>query len=172
MKVKGRHYLKLEKRKFMSKYEISQRMLAQHPKILDALGKLRRCQHEFSNQSPLGAEFFSLSESQRMIILHIQGKLDWSKKPGQIANEFDFTPQYTRHLSNYLRHQEDISKVIGWDRLIELIVFVIQGRYGCSIGGFYDLFRKIKKRPRGQWSDIMDRVIREIQEGKRIKDIL
>lgn len=155
----------------MSKYEISQRMLAQHPKILDALGKLRRCQHEFSNQSPLGAEFFSLSESQRMIILHIQGELDWSKSD-QIANEFEFTQEYIRQLSNYLQHQEDISKVIGWDPLIELIVFVIQGRYGCSIGGFYELFRKIKKRPRDQWSDIMDRVIQEIQEGKRINYIL
>lgn len=182
----------------MSKYKISdvtpndliesQRMLARHPKIKDALKKLLRCQHEFSNRWQSYSKDYAktdeernmirkvalhnLEESQRMMYLHIQGKLDWRKKPDQIANEFDFTPEYTRHLSGYIKYQEIISEVIGWDPLIELIVFVIQGRYGCSISGFYDLFRKINKRPRDQWSDIMDRVIRQIQEGKRINYIL
>ena len=183
----------------MSKYEISdvtkndlresQRMLAQHPKILGALGKLSRCQHEHLNQlrerlenaktdeeRELYRVFLkeprSLKDSQRMMILHIRGQLDWNQTHLQIANKFGFSDKDIKHLSSYIKYQEIISSVIGWDRLIELIIYVIEDRYGCSIGSFANLFRKINKCPRDQWSDKMDRVIQGIRGRKPFKDVL
>ena len=108
-----------------------------------------------------------------MMILHVTGQLDWNQTHAreQIANKFDFSDAAIRHLSSYIKYQEIISSVIGWDRLIDLMVFVIQGRY--SIRSFYvDLILKIIERPRDQWSNIMDRVIQGIRGGKPFKDIL
>ena len=175
----------------MSKYEESRRMLAQNPKILEALEKIKRQHEEYFGQhwrhkyedaktdEERGDILSSglLKKPQQLMILHITGNLDWNvESPDQVIQIPSYSHRFTqgdiKHLSGYLQHQEEISRVIGWERLIELIVFVIQGRYGCSISGFYDLFRKINKRPRDQWSDIMDRVIRQIQEGKRINYIL
>ena len=183
----------------MSKYEISditnndlresQRMLAQHPRIIGALGGIKLKEEvrkhdlhvRYENAKTDGDRKFlrfllsephNLKEDQRMMILHIRGQLDWNQTQDQIANKFEFSIGKTKHLSGYLQHQEIISSVIGWDRLIELIVFVIENRSGCSIGGFYNLFRKIKKCPRDQWGDKMDRVIQGIRGSKPFKDIL
>ena len=180
----------------MSKYEISdvtnndlrksQRMLIKHPRIIGALKTLtekeeyrkqnRRVQYE--NAKTDGAqEYFrwlienvnhELKEPQRMMYLHITGSIDWNQTREQIANKFGFSDEAIKQLSSYIKYQEIISSVIGWDRLIDLMVFVIQGRY--SISSFYqDLFLKIKERPPNQWSDIMDRVIQEIRIGKPLK---
>ena len=182
----------------MSKYEISditnndlrksQQMFAQHPKILDALDTLSAKEESFKQDQLARAEnaetdemrehhlFLAsrnhdLEEPQRMMILHVTGKLDWNQTHEQIANKFGFSDKAIKHLSSYIKYQEIISSVIGWDRLIDLMVFVIQGRY--SIRSFYaDLFLKIIKCPRVQWSDKMDRVIQGIRGGKPFKDIL
>ena len=168
----------------------SQRMLIQHPRIIGALKTLtekeeyrkqdRRVQYE--NAKTDGArEYFrwlienvnhELKEPQRMMYLHITGSIDWNQTHEQIANKFGFSKAYIKQLSGYLQHQEIMSSVIGWDHLIDLMIFVIKDHHGCSIRNFYDLFREIKKYPRKQWSDIMDRVIQEIQSGKRIKYII
>ena len=184
----------------MSKYEISdvtkndlresQQMLAQHPKILGAIGTLLAKEESFKQDQFVRAEnaetdgmrehhlFLAgrnhdLKEPQRMMILHVTGQLDWNQTRAheQIANKFGFSDEAIKHLSSYIKYQEIISSVIGWDRLIDLMVFVIQGRY--SIRSFYqDLFLKIIKCPRVQWSDKMDRVIQGIRGGKPFKDIL
>ena len=179
----------------MSKYEISdvtkndlresQRMLAQHPKILGALGGLKLKEearkHDLYENAKTDEEreFYrflnephNLKDSQRMMILHIRGQLDWNQTHLQIANKFGFSDKDIKHLSSYIKYQEIISSVIGWDRLIELIIFVIEDCYGCSIGSFANLFRKINKYPRDQWSDKMDRVIQGIRRHKPFKDIL
>ena len=182
----------------MAKYEISdvtnddlrksQRMLAQHPQILGALGGIKLKEEarkhdlniRYENaKTDEDREFYrvflnephNLKDSQRMMILHIRGQLDWNQTHLQIANKFGFSDKDIKHLSSYIKYQEIISSVIGWDRLIELIVFVIEDRYGCSIGSFANLFRKINKCPRDQWSDKMDRVIQGIGR-KPFKDIL
>lgn len=158
----------------MAKYEISdvtnndlrksQRMLAQHPKILGALEEVK-LKKEFFEQVSAS---YNLKEPQRMMILHVTGSIDWNQTREQIANKFGFSDAAIRQLYNYIKYQEIISSVIGWDRLIDLMVFVIQGRY--SIRSFYqDLFLKIKERPPNQWSDIMARVIQEIRSGKPLK---
>ena len=106
------------------------------------------------------------------MILHITGNLDWNAESlDQVIYEPSYSHRFTqediKHLSGYLQHQEEISSVIGWDRLIELIVFVIQGCYGCSISSFYQkLFLKIKDFPQPQWSNIIDRIIQDIRRGK------
>lgn len=156
----------------MSKYEESRRMLAQNPKILEALEKIKEQQEE--RFSP------HLEEYQVLMILHIEGGLDWNAESldqviqshysevlQQYYQSFNFKGDI-KHLSSYLRHQEKISSVIGWDRLIELIIFVIQGRHGCSISSFYQtLFLKmIKDLPQDQWSNTIDRVIQDIRWGK------
>ena len=181
----------------MSKYEISdvtkndlresQRMLAQHPKILGALDTLSAKEESFKQDQLARAEnaetdgmrehhlFLAsrnhdLKEPQRMMILHVTGQLDWNQSE-QIANKFGFSDEAIKQLSSYIKYQEIISSVIGWDRLIDLMVFVIQGRY--SIRSFYqDLFLKINKCPRNQWSDKMDRIIQGIRGRKPFKDIL
>ena len=103
-----------------------------------------------------------------MMILHVTGQLDWNQTHEQIANKFDFSEAAIKHLSSYIKYQEIISSVIGWDRLIDLMVFVIQGCY--SIRSFYeDLFLKLKERPQAQWSNIMDRVIQGIRGGKPLR---
>ena len=183
----------------MSKYEISdvtnddlrksQRMLIKHPRIIGALKTLtekeeyrkqdRRVQYE--NAKTDGAqEYFrwlienvnhELKEPQRMMYLHITGSIDWNQTREQIANKFGFSDEAIKQLSSYIKYQEIISSVIGWDRLIDLMVFVIQGRY--SISSFYqDLFLKINKCPRNQWNDKMNRVIQGIRGRKPFKDIL
>ena len=156
------------------KYEESRRMLAQTPKILEAFEKIKRQREE--HFSP------RLKEDQELMILHIEGGLDWnaenldqviqshdSEVLQKYYNSFNFKKDI-KHLSGYLQHQEKISKVIGWDRLIELIVFVIQGRYGCSISSFYQtLFLKMiedEDLPQDQWSNIIDRIIQDIRRGK------
>ncbi len=180
----------------MSKYEISdvtkndlresQRMLAQHPKILGALDTLSAKEESFKQDQLARAEnaetdgmrehhlllsaSYNLKEPQRMMILHVTGQLDWNQSE-QIANKFGFSDEAIKQLSSYIKYQEIISSVIGWDRLIDLMVFVIQGRY--SIRSFYqDLFLKINKCPRNQWSDKMDRIIQGIRGRKPFKDIL
>ena len=156
----------------MSKYEESRQILAQNPKILEALEKVKKQREE--RFSP------HLKEYQVLMILHIEGGLDWNAESlDQVIQShysevlqnyyqsFNFKGDI-KHLSGYLQHQEEISSIIGWDRLIELIVFVIQGRYGCSITSFYQtLFLKmIKDFPQDQWSNIIDRVIQDIRRGK------
>ena len=173
----------------MSKYEESRRMLAQNPKILEALEKIKRQHEEYFGQhwrhkyedaktdEERGDILSSglLKKPQQLMILHITGNLDWNvESPDQVIQipsySHRFTQEDIRHLRGYLNHQEDISKVIGWDRLIELIVFVIQGRHGCSISSFYQtLFLKMIKDedlPQDQWSNIIDRVIQDIRRGK------
>ena len=160
----------------MSKYEESRRMLAQNPKILEALEEIKR-QHEERFGPPL-------EEDQELMILHIEGGLDWNAEShDQVVQSHDsevlqkyynsFSFKTIGHLPRYLQHQEEISRVIGRDHphlhphLIELIVFVIQGRYGCSISSFYqNLFLKIKDLPQDQWSNIIDRIIQDIRRGK------
>ena len=156
----------------MSKYEESRRILAQDHKILEALEEIKRQREERSS--------LHLKEYQVLMILHIEGGLDWNAESldqviqshysevlQKYYQSFDFKGDI-KHLSGYLQHQEEISSVIGWDRLIELIVFVIQGCYGCSITSFYQtLFLKmIKDLPQDQWSNIIDRVIQDIRRGK------
>lgn len=170
----------------MSKYEESRRRLAQSPKILEALKKIKRQREEYFGQSwreryedaktdEERGEILSRGlnkKPQQLMILHITGNLDWNKSRDQVIqipsySSHRFTQEDIKHLSGYLQHQEDISKVIGWDRLIELIVFVIQGCYGCSISSFYQkLFLKVKDLPQDQWSNIIDRVIQDIRRGK------
>ena len=169
----------------MSKYEESRRKLAKNPKILEALKKIKRQQEEYFGQpwrelyedaktDEERGEILSRGlnkKPQQLMILHITGNLDWNKSRDQVIQipsySHRFTQEDIKHLSGYLQYQEDISKVIGWDRLIELIVFVIQGRDGCSISSFYQkLFLKIKDLPRDQWSNIIDRVIQDIRRGK------
>ena len=160
----------------MSKYEESRRILAQNPKILEALEEIKR-QHE---------ERFGprLEEYQELMILHIEGGLDWSPRSHLVRSRYseilqthyasyDFKEANIRHLRGYLKNQKEINSVIGRDHphlhphLIELIVFVIQGRRGCSISSFYqNLFLKIKDLPQDQWSNIIDRIIQDIQRGK------
>ena len=171
----------------MSKYEESRRMLAQNPKILEALEKIER-QHEERFGQHWRHEYEAaktdeergdilssglLKKPQQLMILHITGNLDWNAESlDQVIQipsySHRFTQEDIKHLSGYLQHQEEISSIIGWDRLIELIAFVIQGRYGCSIGSFYQtLFLKmIKDLPQDQWSNIIDRVIQDIRRGK------
>ena len=162
-------------------------MLAQHPKILGALEEVKLKKEFFEQEQLARAEnaetdgmrehhlllsaSYNLKEPQRMMILHVTGSIDWNQTREQIANKFGFSDAAIRQLYNYIKYQEIISSVIGWDRLIDLMVFVIQGRY--SIRSFYqDLFLKINKCPRDQWSDIMDRVIQGIRGGKPFKDML
>ena len=164
----------------MSKYEESRRRLAQSPKILEALKEIKRQREERSGPR--------LKEDQELMILHIEGGLDWNPGSHLIRSRYseilqtyytsyDFKEGRIRHLRGYLKHQEEMSSVIGWDRLIELIVFVIQGRDGCSISSFYqNLFRRIRKMiededlPQAQRSKIIgkiiDRIIQDIQGGK------
>ena len=157
----------------MSKYEESRRILAQSPKILEALKKIKRQQEERSGPR--------LEGDQELMILHIEGGLDWNPGSHLVRSRYSETLQThyasynfkegrIKQLRGYLKHQEDISKVIGWDRLIKLIVFVIQGRYGCSTSSFYqNLFLKMiedEDLPRDQWSNIIDRVIQDIGRGK------
>lgn len=169
----------------MSKYEESRRMLAQDPKILEAFEKIKRQHEEYFGQhwrhkyedaktDEERGEILSRGlnkKPQQLMILHITGNLDWNKSRDQVilipSYSHSFTQEDIKHLSGYLQYQEDISKVIGWDRLIELIVFVIQVCYGCSISSFYQkLFLKIKDLPQDQWSNIIDRVIQDIRRGK------
>ena len=56
----------------MSKYEESRRMLAQNPKILEALEKLKKQREERFGPR--------LEEYQVLMILHIEGGLDWNVK--------------------------------------------------------------------------------------------
>ena len=154
----------------MSKYEESRRILAQNPKILEALEKIKRQQEDSFGPR--------LEEYQELMILHIEGGLDWNAEShDQVVQSHDsevLQKYYNSssfktigHLPRYLQHQEEISSVIGWDHLIELIVFVIQGCYGCSISSFYqNLFLKIEDLPKDQWSNIIDRVIQDIRQGK------
>ena len=154
----------------MSKYEESRRMLAQNSKILEALKKIKKQREERSGPR--------LEEYQELMILHIEGGLDWSPRSDLVRSRYseilqthyasyNFKEANRKHLRGYLRQQEEISSVIGWDHLIELIVFVIQGRHGCSISSFYqNLFLKIKDFPKDQWSNIIDRVIQDIRQGK------
>lgn len=149
----------------------SQRMLFEHPKIRGALEEIG-IKYEHSMPFYPGCVPYGLKPDQRMMIHHMLGYIDWNQRQGQIANKFGFSRESITQLHGYLQLQEDISKVVGWEPLIELIVFVIQGRYGCSINGFYQgLFLKIKYRPKEQ-SDIMDGVIQGIREGRRFRHIL
>ena len=172
----------------MSKYEESRRRLARNPKIKEALKKIKRQQEEYFGQpwrelyedaktDEERGEILSRGlnkKPQQLMILHITGNLDWNKSRDQVIQipsySHRFTQEDIRHLRGYLNHQEDISKVIGWDRLIKLTIFVIQGRDGCSISSFYqNLFRKMIKDedlPQDQWSNIIDRVIQDIRRGK------
>jgi len=145
-------------------------MLAEHPKIKEALEKLKKQREERFGPR--------LEEDQELMILHIEGGLDWNPGSHLVWSRYseilqthyasyDFKEGKIRHLRGYLKRQEEISSVIGWDRLIELIVSVIQGRYGCSISSFYQtLFLKIKDLPQDQWSNIIDRIIQDIRRGK------
>ena len=169
----------------MSKYEISRRRLARDHKILEALEKIKR-QHEEDFGQHWRQKYEdaktdeergdilssgSLKKPQQLMILHMTGNLDWDERGYQVIQipsySHRFTQEDIKHLRGYLKHQEEISSVIGWDRLIELIVFVIQGCYGCSISSFYQkLFLKLKDLPQDQWSNIIDRVIQDIRRGK------
>ena len=156
----------------MSKYEESRRMLAQNPKILEALEEIKRQQDDEDRFGP------RLDEDQELMILHIEGGLDWNPGSHLVRSRYseilrthyasyNFKEANRKHLRGYLRQQEEISSVIGWDHLIELIVFVIQGRHGCSISSFYqNLFLKIKDLPQDQWSNIIDRIIQDIRRNK------
>ena len=149
-------------------------MLAQNPKILEALEKIKRQQEDEDRFGP------RLDEDQELMILHIEGGLDWNPGSDLVQSRYseilqtryasyDFKKANIRHLRGYLKLQEKISSVIGRDHphLIELIVFVIQGCYGCSISSFYqNLFLKIEDLPQDQWSNIIDRVIQDIRQGK------
>ena len=169
----------------MSKYEISRQKLAQDHKIKEALEKIKR-QHEEDFGQHWRQKYEdaktdeergdilssgSLKKPQQLMILHMTGNLDWDERGYQVIQipsySHRFTQEDIKHLRGYLKHQEEISSVIGWDRLIELIVFVIQGCYGCSISSFYQkLFLKLKDLPQDQWSNIIDRVIQDIRRGK------
>ena len=175
----------------MSKYEISRRMLAQNPKILEALEEIKR-QHE-ERLGPAWRHKYEdaktdeergdilssglLKKPQQLMILHITGNLDWDERGYQVIQIPSYSHRFTQedigHLRGYLKNQKEINSVIGRDHphlhphLIELIVFVIQGPRGCSISNFYqNLFLKIRDLPQNQWSNIINRVIQDIRRGK------
>ena len=119
----------------MSKYEISdvtnndlresQRKLFQHPRILGALEGIKLKEELFKQDRHvryenaktdeerkyhllLLSEPHNLEDSQRMMILHIIGKLDWNQTHLQIANKFGFSDKAIKHLSSYIKYQEII----------------------------------------------------------------
>ena len=77
-----------------------QQIIAQDPRILDAIEMARREQR--------------LDKTQWLLIDYLTEKLD-SNDP------------YIKQLQSYIKHQEKISKVVGYDPLIEIIVFLVKG---------------------------------------------
>ena len=126
-----------------------QQRIAQDPKILDAIEMARREQR--------------LDKTQWLLIDYLTEKLD-SNDP------------YIKQLQSYIKHQEKISKVVGYDPLIEIIVFLVKG-YKPPKGKVYgmtsmaDLLRKITRFPEAQWEDKIGLVIQGIRNKKYIKEI-
>lgn len=126
-----------------------QQIIAQDPRILDAIEMARREQ--------------PLDKTQWLLIDYLTEKLD-SNDP------------YIKQLQSYIKHQEKISKVVGYDPLIEIIVFLVKG-YKPPKGKVYgmtsmaDLLRKITKFPENQWENKIGLVIQGIRNKKYIKEI-
>lgn len=126
-----------------------QQIIAQDPRILDAIEMARREQR--------------LDKTQWLLIDYLMEKLD-SNDP------------YIKQLQSYIKHQEKISKVVGYDPLIEIIVFLVKG-YKPPKGKVYgmtsmaDLLRKITKSPECQWEAKIGLVSQGISNKKSIKEI-
>ena len=126
-----------------------QQIITQDPRILDAIEMAHREQR--------------LDKTQWLLIDYLTEKLD-SNDP------------YIKQLQSYIKHQEKISKVVGYDPLIEIIVFLVKG-YKPPKGKVYgmtsmaDLLRKITKFPECQWEAKIGLVSQGISNKKSIKEI-
>ena len=131
-----------------------QQRIAQAPEILDAIEVARREQ--------------PLDKTQWLLIDYLTEKLD--------SNDLYISDSYIKQLQSFIKHQEKISKVVGYDPLIEIIVFLVKG-YKPPKGKVYgmtsmaDLLRKITRFPEAQWEDKIGLVIQGIRNKKYIKEI-
>ena len=131
-----------------------QQIIAQDQRILDAIEMARREQ--------------PLEKTQWLLIDYLTEKLD--------SNNPYISYSYIKQLQNYIKHQEKISKVVGYDPLIEIIVFLVKG-YKPPKGKVYgmtsmaDLLRKITKFPECQWEAKIVLVSQGISNKKSIKEI-
>ena len=134
-----------------------QRRIAQDLRIVDAIEMARREQ--------------PLEKTQWLLIDYLTEKLD-SNNPYIKQHSYS----YIKQLQNYIKHQEKISKVVGYDPLIEIIVFLVKG-YKPPKGKVYgmtsmaDLLRKITKFPECQWEAKIVLVSQGISNKKSIKEI-